>query len=73
MIINIDRLEQLGYRVERNGSIITIEPDGAVDAHLAKMIYKSLNLPPRDKENLVDEFITKVNNTRIIAIINEEY
>ena len=74
MKINIERLQQAGYRVEQNDHMINIEADfNSSDKNLARTLVEQVELPPREKEQVIDEFITKVNNVKIMLIINEEY
>lgn len=72
MQINIERLEQAGYRVQVNDHVINIEADRGSE-NLARILMEQVELPPREKEQVIDEFITKVNNAKIMLIINEEY
>ena len=73
MIINIERLEQNGYTVERCDGTISIYPQGVVNERLARVMLEEINLPTRQKEELVEQFVNKVNNAKIMLIIDEEY
>jgi hypothetical protein len=72
MIINLERLEQAGYRVSNHDHIIHIEPR-ETSGDLARTLREGVDLPEREREPLIEEFISKVNNAQIMRIINEEY
>ncbi len=70
MIIDINLLEEAGYNVDVNNSIITIESPNAECFALAEAMKLNINLPPNIKDRIIDETITKVNNEYIMVIIN---
>jgi len=72
MIINKTALDAAGYNVMDEGNIIRIEPNGMHESSeaLANYLFNELELPTIEKEILIDGFINRVNNAKIMLIIN---